>query len=29
MTKKALKIVTIGGGSTFIPELIDGYIVSE
>lgn len=26
MTKKALKIVTIGGGSTFIPELIDGYI---
>lgn len=26
MTRELLKIVTIGGGSTFIPELIDGYI---
>ncbi|WP_027109083.1 6-phospho-beta-glucosidase [Lacticigenium naphthae] len=26
MTKEALKIVTIGGGSSYTPELIEGYI---
>lgn len=26
MTKKELKIVTIGGGSSYTPELIEGYI---
>jgi len=26
MTKGALKIATIGGGSSYTPELIEGYI---
>lgn len=26
MTKDGLKIVTIGGGSSYTPELIEGYI---
>ena len=26
MTKKGLKIVTIGGGSSYTPELIEGFI---
>ena len=26
MTRGALKIATIGGGSSYTPELIEGYI---
>jgi len=26
MSRNALKIVTIGGGSSYTPELIEGYI---
>jgi 6-phospho-beta-glucosidase len=26
MTRQALKLVTIGGGSSYTPELIEGYI---
>ena len=26
MSKKGLKIVTIGGGSSYTPELVEGFI---
>ncbi len=26
MSKKSLKIVTIGGGSSYTPELVEGFI---
>ncbi|HAZ59548.1 MAG TPA: 6-phospho-beta-glucosidase, partial [Trichococcus sp.] len=29
MSKEALKIVTIGGGSSYTPELIEGYILRK
>lgn len=29
MSKKGLKIVTIGGGSSYTPELIEGYILRQ
>lgn len=29
MTRTGLKIVTIGGGSSYTPELIEGYIMRK
>ncbi len=29
MSRDALKIVTIGGGSSYTPELIEGYFVLD